>query len=198
MQLELLQGPLFRGGGVFPELALFNCSSCHDSSMQRPEWRRRMMTQLQAPGTVPLNDAYWRMSWLIERAIDPPEGARILSQAQGLQRAVLTSRDAVVSQAGEFVGTLRRAEQRMANQVWTTPQSSSLLDSMLMAASDGEFRDYLGAEQAVMAIELLLLDSGQAARLRPQLDTLYRLVKDVDAYRSADFIAGVKALRAAL
>jgi hypothetical protein len=49
-----------------------------------------------------------------------------------------------------------------------------------------------------MAIELLLLDSGQAARLRPQLDTLYRLVKDVDALRSADFIAAVKALRAAL
>ena len=198
LQLELLQGPLFRGAGVFPELSLFNCSSCHDSSMQRLEWRRRAMTQLLAPGTVPLNDAYWRMSWLIERAIDPTEGARLLSQAQGLQRAVLTSRDQVVSQAGELAGTLRRVEQRMTNQVLTVPQSSSLLDSMLMAASDGEFRDYLGAEQAVMAIELLLLDSGQAARLRPQLDTLYRLVKDVDAYRSADFIAGVKALRAAL
>lgn len=138
------------------------------------------------------------MSWLIERAIDPTEVARILSQAQGLQRTVLTSREQVVSRAGELAGTLRRVEQRMANQVWTAPQSSSLLDSLLMAGSDGEFRDYLGAEQAVMAIELLLLDSGQAARLRPQLDTLYRLVKDVDAYRSADFIAGVKALSAAL
>jgi hypothetical protein len=28
-----------------------------------------------------------------------------------------------------------------------------------------------------MAIELLLLDAGQAARLRPQLDTLYRAIK---------------------
>jgi hypothetical protein len=198
VQLELLQGPLFRGGGVFPELALFNCSSCHDSSMQRPEWRRRTMTQLLSPGTVPLNDAYWRMSWLIERALDPSEGAHLLNQAQGLQRALLTSRDEVASRAADLASTLRRVEQRLTNQVWTVPQSSSLLESMLAAGSDGEFRDYLGAEQAVMAIELLLIDGGQAARLRPQLDALYRLVKDVDAYRSTDFIAGVKALHAAL
>lgn len=86
----------------------------------------------------------------------------------------------------------------MSNQVWTVRQSSSLLESLLAAGSDGEFRDYLGAEQAVMAVELLLIDGGRAARLRPQLDALYRLVKDVDAYRSVDFVAGVRALRAAL
>lgn len=198
LQLELLQGPLIRGGGVFPELALFNCSACHNSSMQRPEWRRRAMTQLDSPGMVPLNDAYWRTSWLIERAIDPVEGANILNQAQALQRAVITSRDQVAAQAGELASTLRRVQQRQANQVWTVAQSSRVFESMLQAGSDGEFRDYLGAEQAVMAIELLLIDINQAARLRPQLDALYRLVKDADVYRSADFIAGLKVLRAVL
>lgn len=69
---------------------------------------------------------------------------------------------------------------------------------MLAAGSDGEFRDYLGSEQAVMAMELLQIDGGQATRLRPQLDALYRVVKDVDACRSADFIVGVRALRDAL
>jgi len=81
---------------------------------------------------------------------------------------------------------------------WSAAQSSSVLESLLQAGLDGEFRDYLGAEQAVMAIELLLIERNQAARLRPQLDALYRLVKDVDAYRSADFIAGLKDLRAAM
>jgi hypothetical protein len=198
LQLELLRGPVFRGGGVFPELALFNCSSCHDSSMQRPEWRRRAMTQLGSPGMVPLNDAYWRTSWLIERAIDPAEGATILNQAQALQRAVITGQTQVVAQAGELAGSLRRARERAANRAWSAAQSSSVLESLLQAGLDGEFRDYLGAEQAVMAIELLLIERNQAARLRPQLDALYRLVKDVDAYRSADFIAGLKDLRAAM
>jgi hypothetical protein len=198
LQLELLQSRLFRDTGVFPELALFNCSSCHDSSMQRLEWRRRAMTQLDSPGMVPLNDAYWRTSWLIERALDPAEGTAILNQAQALQRAVMTGQTQVSAQAGELAGTLRRAQQHAANQVWSAAQTSSVLESLLQAGLDGEFRDYLGAEQAVMAIELLLIDRNQATRLRPQLDALYRLVKDVDAYRSADFIAGLKVLRAAM
>jgi hypothetical protein len=198
LQLELLQGPLLRGGGVFPELALFNCSACHDSSMQRPEWRRRAMTQLTAPGMVPLNDAYWRMSWIIARAIDPREGTEVLSQAQLLQRAVLVNRDQLVAQARELESVLRRLQQRVAGEAWTASRTSGVLESILQAGSDGEFRDYLGAEQAVMAAELLLIDSGQATRLRPQLDALYRLVKDVDAFRSADFIEGLRVLRAAL
>jgi len=49
-----------------------------------------------------------------------------------------------------------------------------------------------------MAAELLLIESGKATRLRPQLDELYRQVKDVDTYRSADFIAELRVLRAAL
>jgi hypothetical protein len=197
-QLDLLQGPLLRGGGVFPELALFNCSACHDSSMQRLEWRRRAMTQLTNPGMVPLNDAYWRMSWIIARAIDPEEGARVLTQAQMLQRALLGGREQLAAQARELGIVLRRLQQRAVGEAWSASQTSSVLESILQAGSDGEFRDYLGAEQAVMATELLLIDSGRAPRLRPQLDQLYRLVKDVDAYRSADLIAEFRVLRDAL
>jgi Cytochrome c554 and c-prime len=197
-QLDLLQGPLLRGGGVFPELSLFTCTACHDSSTQRPEWRRRAMTQLTTPGMVPLNDAYWRMSWIIARAIDPREGAQVLTQAQMLQQAVLVSRDQLAAQARELGNILRRLQQRVNGEAWSASRTSDVLQSILQAGLDGEFRDYLGAEQAVMAAELLLIDSGQATRLRPQLDELYRLVKDVDTYRSADFIAELRVLRAAL
>jgi hypothetical protein len=93
---------------------------------------------------------------------------------------------------------MRRLQQRAAGEAWSASRTSNVLESILQAGSDGEFRDYLGAEQAVMATELLLIEKGQAARLRPQLDELYRLVKDVDAYRSADFIAKLRILRAAL
>jgi hypothetical protein len=197
-QLDLLQGPLPRGGGVFPELSLFNCTACHDSSTQRSEWRRRAMTQLTTPGMVPLNDAYWRMSWIIARAIDPREGTQVLTQTQMLQQAVLVSRDQLVAQARELGNVLRRLQQRVNGEAWSASRTSDVLQSILQAGSDGEFRDYLGAEQAVMAAELLLIESGQATRLRPQLDELYRLVKDIDAYRSADFIAELRVLRAAL
>jgi hypothetical protein len=198
LQLQFLQGQFAHQNTVFPELSLFNCSACHDSSMQRPEWRRRAMTSSSAPGMVPLNDAYWRMSWMIARAIDPAEGQRLLERAQALQHAVLVGPTQIAAEARELDGIVHRLERRAAAAPWSAAQSSSVLQSILQAGADGEFRDYLGAEQAVMAAELLLIDMGQATRLRPQLDTLYRLVKDVDAYRSADFITGIRALRAAL
>ncbi|MDB6086972.1 MAG: hypothetical protein JWN43_4853 [Gammaproteobacteria bacterium] len=198
LQLDQMQGPLLRGGSVFPELALFNCAACHDSSTQRAEWRRRAMTQLTTPGMVPLNDAYWRMSWIIARAIDPREGSLVLSHAQMLQRAVLIGRDELVTRARELRSALGHLQQRVAGETWTAAHTSNVLDSILQAGLDGEFRDYLGAEQAVMATELLLIDSGQAARLRPHLDALYRLVKDVDAFRSAEFVAELRVLRSAL
>jgi hypothetical protein len=156
------------------------------------------MTQLTNPGMVPLNDAYWRMSWIIARAIDPEEGARVLTQAQMLQRALLGGREQLAAQARELGIVLRRLQQRAVGEAWSASRTSSVLESILQAGSDGEFRDYLGAEQAVMATELLLIDSGRAPRLRPQLDQLYRLVKDVDAYRSADLIAEFRVLRDAL
>ena len=197
-QLSMLEGARFRGGGIFPELALFNCSSCHNSSTERPEWRRRSLTQLTSPGMVPLNDAYWRMSWVIARALDPAAGARVLTQAQNLQKAVLASREQIAEQSRELQSELKRLQEHIAHDAWTKSQAVNLLNSLLTAGSDGEFRDYLGAEQAVMASELLLIDDEQATRLRPQLDALYRIVKDIDGYRSGDFLTAFRALRAAL
>jgi len=110
----------------------------------------------------------------------------------------LDGRDQLAAQARELENVLRRLRQRVDGEVWTASRTSNVLESILQAGSDGEFRDYLGAEQAVMATELLLIERGQATRLRPQLDELYRLVKDVDTYRSADFIAELRVLRAAL
>jgi len=138
------------------------------------------------------------MSWIIARAIDPREEAQVLMRVQTLQRAVLDGRDQLAAQAREWENVLRRLRQRVDGEVWTASRTSNVLESILQAGSDGEFRDYLGAEQAVMATELLLIERGQATRLRPQLDELYRLVKDVDTYRSADFIAELRVLRAAL
>jgi hypothetical protein len=61
-----------------------------------------------------------------------------------------------------------------------------------------EYRDYISAEQAVMATELLMLDLGAAARNRARLDALFRLVEDDEAYRPGQFVTAVEQLRAAL
>ena len=194
-QLALLQERRHFDGALFPELALFNCSACHDSSMRRPVWSRQAMTQLTAPGTVPLNDACWRMSWLIARALDAPLGAQLLAQGQALQRAAMLGREQVSQEAQRLSAVVQQLQLRSMRESWTGPQASSLVGTLLQAGIDGDFRDYLGAEQAVMAIELLLIDMGQAVRLRPQLDELFRLVKDDETFRSTEFRAALRSLQ---
>jgi hypothetical protein len=195
LQLGLLQERQRFDAGLFPELALFNCSACHDTSMRRPVWRRQAMTQLTAPGMVPLNDAYWRMSWIVARVLDPQQGAQLLAQGQALQKAAMVSREQVAAAAQRLALVVQHVQARAAREPWTKLQISRLLDTIVQLGIEGEFRDYLGAEQAVMATELLLIDGDQAARLRPQLDQLYRLVKDDETFRPADFSAALRALQ---
>jgi hypothetical protein len=181
---------------LFPELSLFNCYACHDSSTQRSEWRRRALTQSMSPGTVPLNDAYWRMSWLIAKTFEPAAGKRVQGEVQEMQHAVASARDTLPALAAELSNEFRRLQQQVGGPQFTSARSRELAQAILEDGIAGEYRDYLGAEQAVMALELLLIDSGQGSRYRGQLDALYKSVKDIDSYRAEEFVGGLKSLQA--
>ena len=63
-----------------------------------------------------------------------------------------------------------------------TPSARRCSRRFSTSVSRREYRDYIGAEQAVMATELLMLDL-DTARNRPRLDALFKLVEDDEAYR---------------
>ncbi len=71
MQVQLVQQYFSKDGAVFPELSLFSCHSCHQSSMHQLDWSRGLTTIATQPGSVPLNDGHLRMAILIARQIAP-------------------------------------------------------------------------------------------------------------------------------
>jgi hypothetical protein len=73
-----------------------------------------------------------------------------------------------------------------------------MLADLVAAGSDGDYRDYISAEQAVMAIDLLMIDAGVADRYRHDLDELYRLLRDDDAYTPTQLRDTLRHLRASL
>ena len=73
-----------------------------------------------------------------------------------------------------------------------------MLAAILDLGARREYRDYISAEQAMMATELIMIDLGKADRHRPKLDALYRLVEDEETYRADQFVTGMDQLRAAL
>jgi len=86
----------------------------------------------------------------------------------------------------------------VAEHKWNATEESNLLAAILDLGVRREYRDYISAEQATMATELIMIDLGNAERYRPKLDALYRIVEDDEAYRPEPYVAAMEQLRAAL
>jgi hypothetical protein len=198
MQVQLVQQRFSRDGSTFPELALFNCHSCHESSMRHLDWTRGLTTIGNPPGSVPLNDGHLRMSLVIARQVDANSARDILSLTQALQEASGESRDRVSQTSGRLEAVLRQLESTVAERRWSAAQEGDVLAGILDLGARREYRDYISAEQAVMATELIMIDLGSAERHRSKLDALFRLVENDEAYRSDQFVSGIEQLRVAL
>jgi hypothetical protein len=198
MQVQLIQQYFAKDGATFPELALFSCHSCHESSMRQLDWARGLTTMGAQPGSVPLNDGHVRMAIVIARQMSTPAARDLVALSQTLQEVSATSRERVVQVSGRLEETLRRIQSQAAERQWSNAERTALLTAILDLGSRREYRDYISAEQAVMATELLMLDLDTAARNRPRLDALFKLVEDDEAYRPDQFVTAVDQLRGAL
>jgi len=198
MQVQLVQQYFAKDGATFPELALFSCHSCHQSSMRQLDWARGLTTIGSQPGSVPLNDGHVRMAIVIARQMAPIAAREIVALSQSLQEASSSSRERVSQVSGRLEAALRQLQSQAAERKWTAGEQTALLTAILDLGSRKEYRDYIGAEQAVMASELLMLDLGTAARNRARLDALFKLVEDDEAYRPDQFVTAVDQLRGAL
>jgi hypothetical protein len=138
------------------------------------------------------------MAIVIARQMSTPGARDLVALSQSMQEASATSRDRVVQIAGRLEETLRQIEAQAAARQWSNAERTALLTAILELGSRREYRDYISAEQAVMATELLMLDLDTATRNRARLDALFKLVEDDEAYRPDQFVTAVDQLRSAL
>jgi hypothetical protein len=197
-ELEELQGPRINNTATFPELALFNCYACHMSSMRRYDWSHRLMTLAAEPGSVPINDGHLRMTWIIARRLDPANAPTVLKLSQLLLAAGPGGRTQIVARARDLAAVVGRLRDHAATFQWSRTDQQQLLNMLVSLGVEGEFHDYIGAEQAVMAIDGLLIDLGVSAEHRSRLDGLYRLVRNDEAYTPESFVTAMRDLQSAL
>jgi len=69
------------------------------SSMKRYDWSHRLLTMSVEPGSVPINDGYIRMAWLIARRLDPPSAPEVLKLSQALLAAGPGGRGQIVARS---------------------------------------------------------------------------------------------------
>jgi hypothetical protein len=197
-EMETLQGPRLNNNAAFPELALFNCYGCHMSSMRRTDWSHRLLEGGAEAGSVPISDGSLIMAWIITRELDPQSAPALLRLCRSLLAASAADRSLIVERSREVGADLRRLSDKAAVRTWKAADERQLLRTLVAVGTSGEFRDYVGAEQAVMGIDGLLIELGLANHFRKRIDELYKLTQNDEAYAPEQFVASLQQLQAEL
>ena len=80
-----------------------------------------------------------------------------------------------------------------------------ILDSLVRDADAGEFRDYVAAEQASMAVQSVVvafqnagaLDADRSKALQGRVDAMYATVERDEGYDMSRFVTSLRQVRAA-
>ncbi len=181
--LRLIESHL-SNGKLFPELSLFDCHACHHS-MSDLRWQPQRLTGLP-PGSVRLNDSSFAMLFPIARVVAPSQVAKLEEQIKQLHRVVVEKEDVKksVRALNDTLDTLKASVKKFDKLF---DKSKSLLGDVVAIGRAGEVQDYVEAEQAVMAIDLLMRATGEHELHKKWVDQLYAAVEDEDTFDPYSF-----------
>jgi hypothetical protein len=159
----MLQGPRGRDG-LFPELVLFDCHSCHHAMGDKRNTAARVGA---GPGFVRLNDANFLMLRQIARRVAPREAGEFAQQIARLHKAVAGGSDALAQ--------ARVVEQQIIAMIpiiskyrFSGDDVRNILLGLIDDGLSGQYTDYQGAEQAVMAVQSVVAFMGRRNLVRTQ------------------------------
>jgi hypothetical protein len=122
----------------------------------------------------------------------------VLKLSQSLLAAGPGGRGQIVARSRDLATCIARLRDSALNYKWSHADQQQLLNMLVALGIEGEFHDYIGAEQAVMAIDGLLIDLGASSQFRNKLDGLYRLVRNDETYNPESFVTALRELQSEL
>ena len=196
--LLFLQGPRGRDG-LFPELVLFDCHSCHHSMGEKRNTAARVGA---GPGFVRLNDASLLMLKQIARRAVPAEADAFAAQVMRLHKAVAAGDDALL-QAHAVEQRIAAMIPRIRERRFAGDDVRGMLFGLIDDGLAGQYADYQGAEQAVMAIQSVadLMGRQKLVRTAPLKTTMRKLVAAVaydEKYRPSEFQQALREFRSSV
>lgn len=199
--LEMLVGDGFHAAGLFPELSLFDCHSCHHP-MSDKSWQARRTTGL-GPGVVPLNDSSLIIFRHVVRQVQPDTGWRMKKMIKALHSSSNEGYAEMVEQAQMLLDIMPELRQSIIKHKFTAKDVSDIVMSLANEGIWGEYQDYVAAEQCVMAVSALTvswdklqpLTEQKRSKLGNNIDELYFIVADEETFDQNRFRAALKKLR---
>ncbi len=185
-RISMIRGPLFDGDGMFPQLGFYDCHSCH-RSMKTVRWRALPRHGGVGPGAIFLHDGTLVMSMALARALSPTDAEAIEEGLTALHRAGANSVDAIRDAATELDVALARLQGKISQQS-LQGREMSVLREILGTGAEGNYIDYISAEQAFMAVQMLVIEIDDPW-LEDQLNTIAETLSNDERYRPAQFAA---------
>ena len=196
--LALLQSPRGRDG-LFPELVLFDCHSCHHPMGDKRNTAARVGA---GPGFVRLNDASLLMLRQIARRVVPDEAAAFSQQVANLHKAVAAGSDAL-AHAHTVEALISAMIPKIGAHKFSGEDVKAILIGLIDDGLGGQYGDYQGAEQAVMAVQSVAEFMGRHKMIRtqPLKPTMKRLLAAVahdEKYQPAVFTQALRDLKSSV
>jgi hypothetical protein len=140
-----------------------------------------------APGSVRVNDSALVMLAAALDALDPAAAAKLREATTALHRAANDGMPAMRAAADALRQQLPALRRMLASRRFSAAERNAMLDAILAAAERGEYPDYAAAEQAAMAVTLLLASAGRPPDADPRIEALFTDLKDDERYDAARF-----------
>lgn len=202
--LDLINSERLQSSGLFPELSLFDCHSCHHP-MSKITWHKWQSRGL-GPGAVRLNDSSLLMLRLVLQQVAPKLGADLSAQLKALHVASNSDLANTRKSAARLKALVKTSIERIDRHEFGASQIVAITSNLIAAGIEGEFQDYIAAEQSVMAIGALTaawndikpFDATTTRLINEMMDRLYAAVASDENFVPYQFKVSMMELKKGL
>ena len=182
LRIDLMDTGRFAADSLFPELAFYDCHACH-RSMKSVQWRALPRHGGAGPGVPFINDGTFVMALALARSVTPGEADNLEAALARMHTAGSQSVGAARKAGNELGAVLARIEAQLTPAAM---RERDILSQVLATGAEGNYLDYVSAEQAFMAVQMLVIEIGDPD-LEAELDGLAASLDDDERFSPSQF-----------
>ena len=199
--LKMLKSDHMKTGKLFPELSLFDCQSCHHS-MAKKTWAPRRGTGL-GPGVVTINDSSLLMLRNAAVPVDATLAWKLKTMIKEMHMASTEGYAALDEKVSEMQPVVNEIKEKILPHKFSANDIQKISLSLLNEGVWGECRNYVAAEQAVMAISALTVSWDKKApfsdtrktTIKREIKELYKILDDENNFDPKRFREALRMMR---
>jgi hypothetical protein len=185
--VSLVAAKLDADGALYPELALYDCHSCHHE-MDNRRWTPARGGPGVPPGSLRLQDQHLLIVQAASGVIESAASADELAAASAaFVRSGQEDMAAVRQASSTLLEWLSTRQRNWAERQFDQNAIAAVRKALVQTAARGRMSDFSAAEQVYLALESLSYTLGDRQKLSAALDRFYAEVEDDASFNPSSF-----------